>query len=174
MPKYILNTSFSNYKFPMTDVNSPTIGKTGLAVSIEISNDAGSFSSSVGSVTELQSGWYNLNIINSTEMVSGSIALVGMASGANDWRDVIIPESDSINITNSAADLILTRTLSHTETAASTDRCLHRAIAVLINKSDFSGDTTWQVYKSNDSDVLFSITTSGDNSAIPIVSIDPD
>jgi len=102
MAKYIEGVAFSNYKFVMTDVNSPTIGKTGLSPSVEISNDAGTFASSTGSASELQSGWYILNTITVSEMISGSISIVAMASGANDWRDVIFP--DTVNLTSIKSD----------------------------------------------------------------------
>jgi hypothetical protein len=103
MARYIENTNFDNYKFYMTDVNSSTVGKVGLSPSVEMSDDAGSFSSpSVGSVSELQSGWYKLSRINSSEMISGSIAFVAMASGANEWRDIISP--DPLDITSIKSD----------------------------------------------------------------------
>ena len=174
MPEYLLNTTFSNYKFPMTDVNSPTIGKTGLTVSVEISNDAGSFSSSVGSVTELQSGWYILSSINSSEMVSGSIALVAMASGANNWRDIIIPESNAVNITNSAAQLVWTIPISLFETDVTTNaRSPYYAIAAMVNKYDFAGaGGALQHFRIDDSTVLFSIVTSSDATANFIVAGD--
>jgi hypothetical protein len=92
MAEYIKNTAFNNYKFPMTDANSPTLGKTALTVSVEISNDAGTFSNTTGSVTALQSGWYVLNTITAGEMNNDSVALVAMATGANDFRDVIYPK----------------------------------------------------------------------------------
>lgn len=106
MAKFVENTQFDNYKLLMTDANSFTIGLTGLNVSVEISDDEGSFSSSIGSVSQLQSGWYNLNVVNSSEVAAGSFIIQAMASGANNWRDIIYPEDFSRTIIKDKIDII--------------------------------------------------------------------
>jgi hypothetical protein len=213
MAEFIKGTAFSNYKYVLTDANSPTIGLTGLSPSVEIANDAGTFSSALGSSTELQSGWYIHSSIVTSEMNHDSLVFVAMASGANDYRDVIYPKifsttdikSDGAHIVanlptnftdlaitasdglvsvaslNVPADitattmsslnsLIFTDPLSKYE--GSTGRNLARAVAFLVNFKDFSGDDL-QVKKSDDSTNFYTIATSGDSAADPIVAMDP-
>jgi hypothetical protein len=81
--------------------------------------------------------------------------------------------SASVNITNSAADLLLTRPLSHSESIASNNRCLHRAIVLAgTNKIYIDSNNVLHATKSNDTDDLFTATVSTAN-VNPIVALDP-
>lgn len=203
MAKFIENTQFDNYKILMTDTNSFTIGLTGLTVSVEISNDAGFFSSSIGSVSELQSGWYVLNTVNSSEVIAGSFIIQAMASGANDWRDVIYPEELSLaaNLPTNFSDLFVSSGTGRVSVASlyvpadMTTTAMSSLNSLIFTDplSKYEGTTdrnlarglaflanrvdfsgdTMQVKKSDDSTNFWTASTSGDSTADPIVAKDP-
>lgn len=86
--------------------------------------------------------------------------------------NIDVPISDPVNITNSAADLLLTRPLSHSESVAVNNRCLHRAIVLAGTNRIYIDGSTLHATKSNDTDDLFTATVSAAN-VNPIVALDP-
>jgi hypothetical protein len=180
MSEFIKGVQFGGvYSFPMMSVNSPLLRINSLSPTLDFSKDGGNFAASVGSVSEIQSsGFYTLNVINSTEMNAETISVIASAEGAVSWQDVIYTSVSSLNAPadmtttamSSLTSLIFTDPLSRYE--GSTDRNLARAVAFLVNFVDFSGDTM-QVKKSDDSTNFWTAATSGDSAAKPIVAKDP-
>jgi hypothetical protein len=91
MAEFIKGVQFGgNYSFPMMSVNSPLLRINSLLPVLDFSKDGGNFTASVGSVTEIQSsGFYTLNVINSTEMDAETISIIASAEGAVSWQDII-------------------------------------------------------------------------------------
>lgn len=94
--------------------------------------------------------------------------VISATTGRVDVRSLF----SAVEITESAADLFLTRPLSFSESAAETNRCLHRAVVLAgVNRLFITNDVL-HATKSNDTDDLFTATVSGAN-VNPIVSLDP-
>lgn len=69
--------------FFMTDSSDHITGKTGLTVTVTLSKNGGAFAAAGGSITEVSSGWYKINLSTTDTNTVGDLAAHCTAPGAD-------------------------------------------------------------------------------------------
>jgi hypothetical protein len=76
----------TGYGFFLMDSGNRPAGKTSASPAVTISKDGSAFAAVAGSVTEIGSGFYKVNL-TATETDARQLLIKASASGADDWRD---------------------------------------------------------------------------------------
>lgn len=101
-------TQYSTYPraFFMKDAADPTVGKTGLTITLTISKAGAAFAAPAGSIAEIGSGWYKVTLTNVDTNTAGDLLYHATASGADDtdFTDQVMSQeqADAIHIGSTA------------------------------------------------------------------------
>ena len=149
---------------------------------VQLAKNGGSFNPVLGSVSQMGSGWYSVQLTAAETDTDGPLVIRAQADDTLEWRDIHQVYSDLTAILADAvydriADHVLRRNFASASNSDDGDakgfRSLLGSVAKDVNRVQLNG-TSLEIYEADDQTLLGTQTVVANANATPITEIDTD
>ncbi len=156
--------------FKMVDEDDFATPETGKSPTVQVSKDGGAFGNSTNSASEIASGWYKV-ALTSSETDADMLVLKATATGcAQTDEGFYLPTHTANSASGPIADAVLSEAIndhkSQSDGLAEAVNLIRRAVAGKRDQTIATG--VIQVYDTDDSTVLVTLTPSEDSGVLTL------